>query len=111
MSHVWAAIVSVIVLLIVYGIVSSRLRDRRVRRLSKALLPEVTDHIKADRSYRIVLTSGTVFDNVRFLGISRSEDGAAPFLSFPLQHWLVLEQPSGKRVFVRPNTVKYYEEL
>ena len=111
MSGVWAAIVGTILLLIIYGIVSSQLRDRRVRRLARELLPEIADPIKADRSYKLVLTSGTVFTDVRFLGISRSEDGNAAYLPFPLQHWLVLEQPGGKRVFVRPSTVKYYEEL
>jgi hypothetical protein len=91
--------------------VSSRLRDRRVRRLTRALLPEIKDHIKADKHYRIVLTSGSVLENVRFLGISHSQDKLAQYLPFPLQNWLVLEKPDGKRLFVRPNTVKYYEEL
>ena len=39
------------------------------------------------------------------------EDGGAQFLPFPLLQWLILEQPNGKRLFVRPSTVKYYEEL
>jgi hypothetical protein len=111
MSYIWAGIVSAIILLVIYGIVSSRIRDRRVRRLARELLPEVDDHIKADRTYKLVLTSGTVFDNVRFLGVSRSEDGNAQYLPFPLQNWLVLEQVGGKRLFVGPSTVKYYEEV
>lgn len=111
MTYVWAGIIASIILLVIYGIVSSRLRDRRVRRLSRRLLPEIHDHIKADRQYRIALTSGSVFDNVRFLGISQSEDGGAQYLPFPLQHWLVVEKADGKRLFVRPATVKYYEEL
>ena len=111
MTYVWAAIVGTIVVLIIYGIVSSRLRERRLRRLSRKLLPEIKDHIKADRIYRIALTSGKVLDNVRFLGISHSEDERAQYLPFPLQHWLVLEKSDGKRLFVRPNSVKYYEEL
>jgi hypothetical protein len=66
-AMVWAAIVGTILLLIIYGMVTTRLRDRKVRRLSRRLLPDVQDHITADKTYRIVLTSGTVFADVRFL--------------------------------------------
>lgn len=110
-SSIWAVIVGAIVLLVIYGIVSTRVRDRRVRRLSRSLLPDIKDHIKADRLYRIALASGTILDKVRFLGISNSQDKAVPCLPFHLQHWLVLEKEDGKRLFLRPNAVKFYEEL
>ena len=111
MSVVWAVIVSVIVILSIYGIVSSKLRQRRAKRITQQYLPEIADHIKANSLYRVVLTSGTVFDGVRFVGISRTEDSLNRYLPYPLQHWLVLEVKDKKRLFIRPNTVKYYEEL
>ena len=110
MSEVWAVLVSLIIILIVYGIVSSRLRARRLKRLTRELLPEVSDHFKAGTHYRIALTSGSIFENVRFLGISHVDDPRAQHLPFPLQHWVVLEKSDGKRLFVKPHTIKYYEE-
>jgi hypothetical protein len=111
MTYVWATIVSTIVVLIIYGMVSSKLRERRAKRHSLSLLPEIADHITPDTQYRVVLTSGTIFPDVRFLGISQSEDKLAQFLPFTLQHWLVLQKADGKRLFIRPTAVKYYEEL
>jgi len=49
-------------------------------------------------------------EEVRFVGISTVREQYAEHLPFPLQHWLVLERAGGRRVFVKPNAVRMYEE-
>jgi len=110
-SIVWAVIVSFVLLLIAYGIVSSKLSARRTRKRVARYLPEVSDHIQSGKAYRVLLSNGLVLPEVRFQGISSSTDRGADYLPFPLQHWLVLAKPDGKRVFVKPNAVRFYEEL
>jgi type II secretory pathway component PulF len=109
-SRVWAIIVGAIVVLIVYGIVSSKIKARQSRKRAVKRLPEVHDLFHQDRTYRVVLTSGLVLNDVRFQGITLADSTAASDMPFPLQQWLVLLKPDGKRVFVKPNAVRLYEE-
>ncbi len=37
--------------------------------------------------------------------------GAPDFLPFPLQNWVVLEKPDGKRIFIKSDAIRMYEEL
>jgi len=107
---VWSVIIGALVLLITYGVLTSRIKARRMRKRVTRFLPEVLDHIQPGRSYRVELSNGRVLPDVRFVGISSPLDRRAEYLPFPLQHWLVLEKPDGKRVFVRPNAIRLYEE-
>jgi hypothetical protein len=111
MSEVWAVIVVFILILIVYRIISSKLNARRMRHQLRQLLPELPDHIQVGQKYRVVLNNATTFEEVKFLGISRSFDKSNVFLPFPLQRWLILERPGGKRLFVKPESVRFYEEI
>lgn len=37
-------------------------------------------------------------------------DVANPYLPFPLSRWLIVEKTDHKRAFIKPETVRYYEE-
>ncbi len=110
-SAVWAFIVVGIALWIAIAMVMSKVKARRISREARALLPEVPAHFQAGSTYRIVLTSGDVLADVRFIGISAPRAGAPDFLPFPLHNWVVLERPTGKRIFLKANTIRFYEEL
>ena len=113
MTHgtVWAVIIGCIILLIIYGIVSSKLKTRRLRRVTKELLPEVIDHIQVGRNYLVVLNSGSRLEGVQFVGLSKTAADPEESLPFPLQRWVILQRPSGKRTFVKPESIRYYEEM
>lgn len=105
----WAIIVGTVVLLIIYGMVSSKLRQRKLRRLRQEAMPVVPQSVKAGVLYNVFLNNGSIFKSVKVLGLT--EAPAGQFVDFPLESWLVLEQHNAKRVFVKPSAVRYFEEL
>ena len=75
------------------------------------MLPKVADHIQVDRRYNIFLSHGKTVNNVRFVGISKTIDDRNPYLPFPLEQWLIVEKPNGKRAYLKPESVRYYEDV
>jgi hypothetical protein len=106
---VWAFIVGGIVVLVLFGIVSSNLRNRKIRRLRREVMPVVDRAIRAGVRYNVFLSNGTVFRDVQVLGLTDAPVGR--FVDFPLESWLVLAQMNGKRVFIKPGSVRLFEEL
>jgi hypothetical protein len=106
---VWSFIVGAVVILIIYGIVSSKLRQRKMQRLRQEAMPVVSAAIRAGIVYNVFLSNGSVFESVKVLGLTDAPMGR--FVEFPLESWLVLEQPNGKRIFTKPTAVRYFEEL
>jgi hypothetical protein len=111
MEIVWAIIVSLILLLIIYGIVSSKIRDRKNRKLTRALLPEINDHIKCGSNYNIHLSCGKKFEDIKFVGFSGTPENASHLMPFPLQRWVVLSKTDGKRMYIKPESIRYYEDV
>jgi hypothetical protein len=110
MEYFWAGIVSFVLLLIVGGIISSRVKRRRIRKATEKIFPKLTDHIQADHRYNIFLGNGKTLQNVRFIGISPAHDQNNPYLPFPLCQWLIVEKENGKRAYLKPATVQFYED-
>jgi hypothetical protein len=110
-SIVWATIVVGIALWIAIAIAMSNAKARRLKREARALLPEIQGHFRAGAKYRVHIISGRVLEGVTFVGISQPRDGAPDFLPFPLQNWVVLEKPDGKRIFIKSSAIRMYEEL
>ena len=110
MGCFWAIFASVVLILIVWGIVSTRLKNRRIRKATEKIFPKVTDHIQADRRYNIFLSHGKTLQDVKFIGISPAHDQGNPYLPFPLCAWLIVEKANGKKAYLKPDTVKFYED-
>jgi hypothetical protein len=110
MEYFWAIFATTILLLILYGIISSSVRNRRIRRETASLLPTLSDHIQKDRRYNIILNNNRSLDNVLFLGVSKSYDRNVPNLPFPLCEWLVVQRSDGKKAYIKPSSVRYYED-
>ena len=95
---------------IAYAVVTARLRARRVRRYRAQFLPEVRDFLRAGSTYRVVLSSGTVLDSLRFIGTTQAAVPSGSSLRWLMVDWLAFARPDGRRLFLRPCTMKYYEE-
>lgn len=109
MPEVWAVIIGTIVVLIVYGILSSKMRSRRQREARQKMLPFVEETIRVGQTYHVCLSDGRRFENVEIVG---TNDPAAGQLAFG--GWdglLVLKQATGKRIFVRQTAVRCLEEI
>ena len=49
MDYFWSILVSVVVILIIYGIIRGKVKQRRIRRATEKIFPMVEDHIQANR--------------------------------------------------------------
>ena len=108
MSAVWAVIVGGILLLILYGIVSSKLKARSQRKQREKSLPFVDDNIRPGVAYNIHLNDGKQYLGAQIVGTSDSTSGQ--FSIGGREGMLVLMQSNGKRVFVRQFAVRCVEE-
>ena len=108
MQEVWAVIAVLVIALIIYGIVSSKIKARRQRAERLKQLPYVEASFQPGQHYHVHLSDGRAFRDVELLGTNDRESG-----EFALGGWtgmLVLKQPTGKRVFVRQGAVRCVEE-
>ncbi len=106
-----AVIVSVLVLVIVYGTTSSKVKERRARKQLLPLLPDVPAFIEPDRSYRVFLSSALTFQEVRFQGLTSPLEARPQYPPFLLQQRRVINNPDGERVFVKPSAGRLDGEL
>lgn len=109
MSDIWAVIVVVIILMVVYAYISSKLEDRKRRKALEKSLPSVEDSIRVGCRYNVALNDNRRFENVEMVGTIRVEDGQYSYTGW--EGMLVLKQPNGKRLFLRQNAVRHIEEL
>ena len=109
MPEVWLFIIGIIALLIVCGIVSSKLSARRQRKLREKSLPFIEDNVQLGVAYNVYLSDGREFRNAQLLGTSDSTSGR-----FAIGGWegmLILKQSNSKRVFIRQSSVRCVEEV
>ena len=103
-------ILCIVLAVMFFAEVSYGMRKRRVRKATEELLPQVADHIRRDRRYNLFLSHGEMIKNATFIGISKTIKGIYPPLPFPLRDWLIIEKPTGERVYIKPESVRYYED-
>ena len=108
MSGIWALIVGVFLLLIVYGIVSSKLGAKRQREAREKMLPYVEEAIVPERRHHLFMSDGRRMMDVRILGTTDPKLGQTPLGDWGLM--LVVLMDSGKKAFVRPSSVRCIEE-
>ncbi|MDO8268887.1 MAG: hypothetical protein Q7T32_13795 [Moraxellaceae bacterium] len=109
MPEIWAVIVTVILLMVIYAFVASKLKDRKIRMARKKSLPFVDDNVAPGIKYNIALSDGRKFHNAELVGSSTAEDGQFSFAGW--EGMLVIRQETGKRVFLRQSSVRYIEEV
>jgi len=109
MSGVWAAIVCVVLFMIVYTYVSTKVRERRSRKSREKSLPFVEDNVRPGVQYNVFLNDGRKFMDVQLVGSSTVADGQYSFAGW--EGMLILKKGDGKRVFLKQSAVRYVEEL
>jgi hypothetical protein len=111
MGYVGAVIACLVLGLILFAYVSSKISDARLKRRTRKVLPEIQDFLQVNKCYKVTLSDGKILDSVTFLGISPIFGANPDYLPFPLQRWVILLRPNGKRLFLKPQAIRYYEEL
>ncbi len=108
MPDIWAYIVIAILLMVVYGYVSSKISERRNRKLRESTIPEIENSLKADISYNVHLSDGRKFLDVTLLGAIEGEDPGFSFAGW--DGMLVLMQSSGKQIYLKKTSIRFIEE-
>ncbi|TWH76106.1 hypothetical protein LX59_01025 [Azomonas agilis] len=109
MPEIWMVIAGVILLMVVWSCLSSKLKAKKRHKVREKSLPFIEDNIHTGILYNAHLSDGRCFKGVQFLGCSTTEDG-----QFSLSGWegmLVLKGSNDKRVFLKQSAVRYIEEI
>lgn len=109
MSITWAIIVGTIVLLVIYGIVSSNIQERQQRAARQKTVPYIEETVCIGQRYVVYLSDGRAYRDVEILGTNDPKTG-----QYAVGGWegmLVLKQASGKRLFIRQPSIRCVEEL
>jgi len=109
MPDVWAIIVIAIILMVIYGYVSSKISDRRKRKLREKSIPLITDSLKSGVNYNIHLSDGRKFPNVQIIG--SVEGGDAEFSFAGWDGMLVLRNEDEKKLYVKKSSIRFIEEI
>ncbi len=111
MEYFWVVLCSLVFLMVLWSYLSSRAQNARREHQFQEIrgsLP-VVNHFHSDQRYNVFLNHGVNIRNVKFLGISQIDNDLR--LPFPHGQWLVVEKSNGKRVYFRPNAMRYYEDV
>jgi hypothetical protein len=109
MEYFWAALATVVLGLIIWAIIDSRVRARRPVTLGGAVLPEIEGAFSTGRRYLVVLTSGARFEAVRILGFAQAVSGPQ-VQAWSSTRWLVLEHEDGRKSLVSPHSIRFLQE-
>jgi hypothetical protein len=108
MSQVWAILVGAIILLIVYGIISSKLSESKRKKEKEKYGQRAEEMIRAGGKYNFLLGNGRMLAGMIFVG---------PMISAEAQFdtgWegmIILRNDDGKKFFVKQSTIRLVEQL
>lgn len=109
MSEIWTVIASVILLLIIYGIISSKLERRKKRKLREKTIPMITDYPTTDTLYNIHLSDGRKFLGAQLLGSVEGNDASFSFAGYEGMVVVVLD--TKKKAYIKKSSIRYIEEV
>ena len=105
------AVICIWILILVTAVMlASKVQARRARKFREQHLPSAGELLRPGAAYDVILTSGTLLVGVRFLGLTGGTATAQSGLPGTLTDWLVFGRPDGRRLAIRPNTIRLYEE-
>lgn len=109
MSEVWAIIVSVIIAMVIFGYISSKLSAHKRKKLRAETVPAISESIRRGVEYNVHLSDGRKFENVQIVGNVENEDDAFSFAGF--DGMLVLLQENGRKVFLKKPSIRFIVEI
>jgi len=110
MELFWAIFLSAVLLLVVAAWIQSARQKRKTKKLTERYLKEVDDYIRTGECYIVVLSDGRRFESAKIVGYSQFSDSAMSGTYMPTGHWLVLELLDERRVYLRPGSIRYFEQ-
>ena len=109
MSDIWAFIISFIILIIIYGYISSKLSNYRKNKLREHTIPLVPNSITQNINYNIYLSDGRKFENIKIIGSIEGEEAEVSFAGW--EGILVLEKQNKKKIYIKKSSIRFIEEV
>jgi len=106
---IWAVIIIIILFMIIYAYISSKISERNKRISREKALPATTDALSSGVLYNIFLSDGKGFKNVEIIGSIEGDDYQFAFSGY--EGVLILKQETSKKVYVKKASVRYIEEV
>lgn len=110
MEVFWAIFLSVVFVFVVVAWIQSTRQKKKAKKYTDRFLSEVDDYVRSGKIYTVVLSDGRKFEDAKILGYSKFSDSVMAATYIPTAHWLVLELPDTKKVYLRPGAIRYFEE-
>jgi len=105
---VWAMVAGAMVMLIVYGIISSNIQQRRLRAERERVMPKALSSICIGSRYNVLIKGEKPFTDVEFEGVVHNNE--AGNLHFD-ERSFVFKRLTGERIFLRQASVRVMEQL
>ena len=105
---IWAIIVLIIIAMIIYAYIASKLSNRKKKKLREETVPVIASSITVGINYNLALSDGRIFESVKIIGSSEGEEN-----QFSLGGWegmLIIKQVTDKKVYIRKTAIRYIEE-
>ncbi len=109
MMDIWAIIVMVILVMIIYGYISSKISEHRKRKLREKSIPLTSEYLKPDISYNVHLSDGRKFLNVQIIGSIEGEDAEFSFAGW--EGMFVLSNTNKKKIYIKKSSIRFIEEV
>lgn len=109
MSLIWAVIVSVILMLIVYGIISSKISSAKSKREMDKALQNPDDKILTGAMYDIHLRSGKKMPAMILVGRVTPAETQSPYTGW--EGMIILKKENGRKIFVKQSEIRMVEEV
>jgi hypothetical protein len=109
MPEIWAVIVGIILLMIIYAWISSKMKARRKRKVRESTVPYVTENLSTGKKYNVHLNDGRKFDAIEIVGSSQPEEGQFSFTGW--EEMLILKNVNNKRIFLKQSSIRFIEEI
>lgn len=105
---IWAIVVGAIVLLIIYGLISSSIQQRRLRAERERVIPSMLSSIYIGGRYNVLIKSQKPFVDVVFEGVVHNNKAGNYHFD---ERSFVFKRATGELIFFRQSSVRMMEEV
>lgn len=109
MSLIWAIIVGVILMLIIYGIISSKMSAAKIKTEMEKSLQNGDDKILTGAIYDFHLRSGKKMPAMILIGRVTPVEVQSAYAGW--EGMIILKNGNGKKIFVKQSEIRMLEEV
>ena len=106
---IWAVIVVIILLMIIYAYISTKISERNRRISKEKALPASTDILSDGTLYNVFISDNKEFNNVEIIGSIEGDEYQFAFSDY--EGILILKQENTKKVYIKKTSISYIEEI